>query len=109
MPHSPVTPTLTVTWRSENYGRFDGARSAFRLYDTGELNDDAVAQIHAAAAKAGYFREDGRCAWIAWADNARERFIAGLQALGYAVEHAGSWGGPDADRQRPSDPSPEAR
>ncbi len=109
MPHSPSTPTLTVTWRNESYGRYDGTRSAFRLYDTAELNDEDLAQVHAAAAKAGYFWEDGRCAWIAWADNARERFIAGLAALGYAVEHAGSWRGPDADRQTPSAPNSEAR
>jgi len=96
MPHSPSTPTLIITWRSENYGRFDGARSAFRLYDTAELSDEALAQVHAAAVKAGFFWEHGRCVWIAWADNARDRFIAGLAAIGYAVEHAGNWGGPGA-------------
>lgn len=106
MPHSPIAPTLTVTWRSENYGRFDGARSAFRLYDTVDLDDTAVAQIHAAATKAGYFWEPGRCAWIAWADSARERFIAGLQTLGYAVEHAGSWRAPEGDG---APPAPGAR
>lgn len=103
MPHS-ATSSLTVTWRNENYGRFDGARSAFRLYDTAELDDAAVAQVHGAASKAGYFWEPGRCAWIAWADTARERFIAGLASLGCAVEHAGSWSGPDSDRDAPSNP-----
>ena len=108
MPHAPVT-TIVVTWRSENYGRFDGARSAFRLYDTVDLTDDAVAKISSAAIEAGYFWADGRCAWIAWADSARERFIAGLQALGYAVEHAGSWRGPQDDPQAPPASDPEAR
>jgi hypothetical protein len=87
---------MTVTWRNENYGRYDDARSAFRLYDTVDLDDRQVAEIHAAATKAGYFWEHGRCAWIAWADDARERFIVGLEGLGYAVEHAGSWRGPGA-------------
>lgn len=105
----PATQTLPVTWRNENYGRFDAACSAFRLYHTAELGDDAVAQIHGAASKAGYFWEAGRCAWIAWADSARERFIAGLASLGYAVEHAGSWSGPDADAQSPSGPRSEAQ
>jgi len=109
MPHAPVTTTLIVTWRSEDYGRFDGARSAFRLYDTVDLDDAAVAQIHAAATKAGYFWEPGRCAWIARADSARGRFIAGLEALGYAVEHAGSWRGPEDDPKAPPASDPEAR
>lgn len=109
MPHAPITPTLIVTWRSENYGRFDGARSAFRLYDTVDLDDAAVAGISFAAIEAGYFWDDGRCAWIAWADSARGRFIAGLHALGYAIEHAGSWRGPEDHPQAPPASDPEAR
>ena len=89
-----MSRTMTVTWRSENYGRYDGAKSAFRLYDTVDLSDAEVAQLHAAATKAGFSWEDGRCVWIAFSDTARDRFIAGLQKLGYAVAHAGSWSPP---------------
>lgn len=102
MPHSPDAATLVVTWRSENYGRFDGAKSAFRLYDTVDLDDAAVARIAVTATEAGYVWVASRAAWIAWAADGRTRFIAGLEALGYAVEHAGSWRGPEDDHQPPS-------
>lgn len=104
MPHSPSVPTLTVTWRGENYGRYDGAHSAFRLYDTVDLDDRAVARIAAAATEAGYAWVASRAAWIAWAADARERFIVGLEALGYAVGHAGCWLGPAADGRSSSVP-----
>lgn len=89
-----MSRTMTVTWRSENYGRYDGAKSAFRLYDTVDLSDVEVAKLHAAATEAGFSWEDSRCVWISFNEAARDRFITALQGLGHAVAHAGSWSGP---------------
>jgi hypothetical protein len=86
-----MSRTVTVTWRDEAYGSLSGARCAFRLYDCIEFTDSALRRIHGKARKAGFTWNPDRCAWIAYKRAAAHRFIAGLQDLGYAVDHAGLW------------------
>ena len=90
-----MSRSITVTWRTENYGRCSGCTTAFRLYDCVDFSDAEVAQVHEAAAQAGYSWDTSRCAWIAWTDDARAQLIAALQGFGYAVDHAGSWRRPE--------------
>ena len=56
-----MSRSITVTWRTENYGRCSGCTTAFRLYDCVDFSDAEVAQVHEAAAQAGYSWDTSRC------------------------------------------------
>ncbi len=82
---------LKITWRDEAYGQWSSSSAAFRLYETANLSDSAVARIHGKARKAGFTFCQTRCAWIAWDQTSAASFVAGVEELGYEVAHEGRW------------------
>jgi hypothetical protein len=86
-----MSRTVIITWRDESYGSLCGVRCAFRLYDLADFSDSALRRIRGKAHKAGFKWNPDRCSWTSYKLAAAHHLVEGLQALGYAVEHAGRW------------------
>jgi|GEM_PF-5815817 len=86
-----MSRTVIITWRNEAYGSLSGVSCAFRLYDCASFSDGAVRRIHGKARKAGFSWNPDRCAWITYKLASAHKFVAGLEVLGYLIEHAGMW------------------
>lgn len=83
-------PTVTITWREENYGAVSG-KVAFRTYDRHLLVEVARRRADRTIRDAGFIWHDQRSAWLADAMPGRKAGLtAALEAAGFQVKHAGA-------------------
>lgn len=83
--------TINITWRDENYGPVSGA-VAFRAAIEPHPSEAASRKIQRAYKEAGFELNFNRQAWIAEenSDEAPEKLVEGLTALGYEVYSQGA-------------------
>jgi hypothetical protein len=84
-----LMPAITISWRDENYGAWEGAQQAFRLFLISAGDRPCGRRMEEIIRASGFDYCPARGSWISYLPDSHQVLSAALAGEGIEIMHAG--------------------